>query len=340
MGKIKLREGQTIPFSNELRRKLAFNIYNVITHCKFRGSGRLGRFIRDTLLPTPNGPTICHIKYGFNIIVDPVIDKGVERQIYFRSIYEEGTIALMKEILKDGDTFIDVGSNIGLMSLAASQFVGENGTVYAFEPHPDTFSILQANLLLNSSTNIMHYNIALGMRNGKARIYSNMYFNRGSASLIKNMQNEQEGKEVAIMSLDDFIIEKGIKNIRMLKVDVEGWELEVFKGASQLLSGENAPIVCFEYSKGHALQNGQLSDLYKFIQSVNDYKLYKLEKGKEIPSKLMRITCTEDLPEHDNLFCFPSEQLENIQRNIFAQNGLLKAITHNLNFNKSIDRNV
>lgn len=340
MKKIKLCNGKTFPFCNELRRKLAFNIYNFITNYRFRGSQRLGEFILDTLLPAPKGPTICHIKYGFNIIVDPVADKGVERKIYFRSIYEEGTIALMKEILRNGDTFIDVGCNIGLMSLAASQFVGHNGAVYAFEPHPDTFSILQDNIELNNSKNIFSYNIALGEKEEKVLIYSNMQVNRGSASLIKTSQNQCEVKEVAIMSLDDFIIEKGIKNIRMLKVDVEGWELEVFKGASQLLSGENAPIVCFEYSKGHALQNGQLSDLYKFIQSVNDYKLYKLEKGKEIPSKLMRITCTEDLPEHDNLFCFPSEQLENIQRNIFAQNGLLKAITHNLNFNKSIDRNV
>ncbi len=272
----------------------------------------------DTLLPAPKGPTICHIKYGFNIIVDPVTDKGVERKIYFRSIYEEGTIALMKRILKDGDTFVDIGSNIGLMSLAASKFVGENGVVYAFEPHPDTFSILQDNIELNNSKNIFSYNIALGAKEEKALIYSNMKVNRGSASLIKTSHNQSEGKDVAIKSLDDFIIEKGIKNIRMVKVDVEGWELEVFKGARQLLGGENAPIVCFEYSNGHALQNGQLSDLYKFIQSVNDYKLYRLEKGKEISSKLMRIACTEDLPEHDNLFCFPSEQLKKIQRNIFA----------------------
>lgn len=48
-------------------------------------------------------------------------------------------IALMKRILKDGDTFVDIGSNIGLMSLAASKFVGENGVVYAFEPHPIRF---------------------------------------------------------------------------------------------------------------------------------------------------------------------------------------------------------
>lgn len=318
MEKIKLCNGKPYPFCNELWRKVAFKIYNFITTCKFRCSQRLGGFILDILLPAPKGPTICHIKYGFNIIVDPVTDKGVERKIYFRSIYEEGTIALMKKILKNGDTFIDVGCNIGLMSLAASQFVGKNGAVYAFEPHPDTFSILQDNIELNNSKNIFSYNIALGAKEEKALIYSNMQVNRGSASLIKTFQNQCEGKEVVIMSLDDFIIEKGIKNIRMLKVDVEGWELEVFKGASQLLSGENAPIVCFEYSSGHALQNGQLLDLYKYIQSVNDYKVYKLEKGKEIPSKLMRITHFEDLPQHDNLFCFPSGQLENIQRNIFA----------------------
>ena len=264
------------------------------------------------LIPTPKGPTICPTDYGFNIIVDPVTDKGLERVIYFNGAYEAGTINILKKCLRQGDTFVDVGSNIGLMSLSASQFVGQDGHVYSFEPLAETFAILTKNIEMNKSSNISAYNIALGSSRKRAVIYRNLDINRASASLIKPVQKNSKGLEVLVETLDEFATKNNITNIRMIKIDVEGQELEVLKGANNLLRSPNAPIICIEYSNSHPTQGGQLLDLYNYLL-VNNYKIYKLEKGKEIPSRLIKIANVTDLPYHDNLFCFLPIHLESLQ---------------------------
>lgn len=146
-----------------------------------------------------------------------------------------------------------------------------------------------------------------------------MDINRGAASLIKPHQRIlKEGIEVLVQTLDEFIIKNNVSNIRMVKIDVEGWELEVLKGSNYLLSDANAPIICIEYSKLHPIQNGQLLDIYRHILNVNKYKIYKLRKGKGNISKLIRITDVIDLPQHDNLFCFLPNHLKDLPKNMFA----------------------
>lgn len=288
------------------------------TH-QFKGSSTLIKLLIKLLIPTPKGPTIIHTYYGFDIIVDPVIDRGIERSIYYHGSYEAGTIDVLKKCLRQGDIFVDVGSNIGLMSLSASKFVGDNGRVYSFEPEPEIFAIFKKNIEMNKISNISSYNIGLGRNRKKAIIYSNLDRNRGSASLIKPNQKNSKGREVLVEALDEFAITNKIANIRMIKIDVEGWELEVLKGANNLLKSPNAPIICIEYSNLHPTQNGHVLDIYNYILTINNYKIYKLEKGKESPSRLIKIADAADLPYHDNLFCFLSTHLKGLQKNMFAK---------------------
>jgi hypothetical protein len=71
-------------------------------------------------------------------------------------------------------------------------------------------------------------------------------------------------------------MENDLQGLRMVKIDVEGWELEVLKGSKRLLGAPVAPIICIEYSNLHPQKNGRLVDVYDFILSVNEYRLYKL----------------------------------------------------------------
>lgn len=105
----------------------------------------------------------------------------------------------------------------------------------------------------------------------------------------------------------------------MLKIDVEGWELEVFKGSKNLLSGENAPIVCVEYTEEHPTYNGSSIDIYNFILTINRYKIFRLQKSKEVSSKLVQIKSIRDLPKYDNLFCFLEKDLNILIPSIFLE---------------------
>lgn len=284
-------------------RTLAYQISYFISMHRFKGSRFIRALVRTLLIPSPKGKAICKVPYGFSLIVDPIVDKGVERNIYFNGGYEYGTLEIMKKILDKDDVFIDVGSNVGLMTLAASSFVGSGGVVYSFEPYPETYQILSENLILNKTQNVRIYNLALGAESGKASIYSNMVVNRGSSSLLKPSHLDAKGEAVDIIALDEFIEKEEIKKIKMIKVDVEGWELEVFLGARKLLSSKAAPIICFEYSEDIVNRKAQKQDLYEYIRSVNEYHIFRLEYGKEYSSKLVPITSRAQLPKHDNLFC-------------------------------------
>ena len=154
----------------------------------------------------------------------------MEKPLFLYGTYEAGTLNVIKKCLSKNDVFVDVGANIGLMSIFASNIAGYNGIVYSFEPEPETFMILKKNIKINKINNIRAYNIGLGERQYKSLIFTNPYAGRGSASLIESSKQKNSKKyEVYIEKLDEFILRHNIKNIRMLKVDVEGWEYECCK---------------------------------------------------------------------------------------------------------------
>lgn len=311
-----------INFSNFLRdtryiRFLRSLNYFLLIH-PFKGSSRLRKAISKLMMYVSKGPTMISTKYNFDIIcMDPSHDKGVEKPLFLDGTYEAGTLDIIKKCLKKSDIFIDIGANIGLMSIFASKVLGNKGFVYSFEPEPETFMILKKNIEINLIKNIRIYNIGFGEKRNKSHIYTNPYAGRGSASLIKPLnQNNSKRYEIQIETLDNFILEHDVTDVKMSKIDVEGWELQVLKGAKNFLRSAKAPIICIEYSKMQS-SDEQLLDIYSYILSINNYNIYKLERGKGIPSKLIKITNSKDLPYHDNLFCFLPMHLKDIPKNIF-----------------------
>jgi FkbM family methyltransferase len=235
--------------------------------------------------------------------VDPRRAGGLETAIYHDGTYEAGTLDVSLRSLRPGDTFLDVGANIGLMSLAAGRAVGASGRVLAFEPVPGIYALLQQNVALNQSRNISALQLALGSCEEQRLIYDHEEINRGSASLVKP-DDSRDGEVVPVTTLDAFMAEHHLKSLRMVKIDVEGWELEVLRGGRGELSSHQAPILCIEYSDRHRIANGELLDIYRFVQSVNEYRIYRLPKGKDHPSKLRQIP--PGSPRHDNILLPPS----------------------------------
>jgi FkbM family methyltransferase len=144
---------------------------------------------------------------------------------------------------------LDVGANIGNHSIFLTKFFKD---IYAYEPNPTTFMMLELNCqLLKRSVNLERIhcrNYALGDMDG----YTEMELNRknmGSARLIPGTYNpiarkDESSPTVHVKKLDD-IFELGDKDIRLIKIDVEGHELNVLRGASRILNRQK-PIVIFE----------------------------------------------------------------------------------------------
>ena len=112
-------------------------------------------------------------------------------------------------------------------------------------------------------------------------------------------------------------MENRINRVDCIKIDVEGWELEVLKGAANTLSGPTAPICIIEYSTLHPTYGGDTQDIYTLLCENNSYRIFCLKRGKEKPSRLLEIEDKENLPKHDNLFCFMPEHIEKLPSRIF-----------------------
>ena len=187
-----------------------------------------------------------------------------------------------EEILKhfkptNGDIVVDIGSHIGHHTLIAAQGVGPKGKVIAFEADPKNIEILNRNIKLNKFDNVITVNCAVSSENSKIKLYipENESGNTIYNTIMSNRVNSKEEYiEVNANTLDNLLHENGIKHedIKWIKIDVEGAELEVLKGAHKTLSEAKNIALIIEI---HSL------DLYiniiKYLDSCN-FKI-EFEKG-------------------------------------------------------------
>ena len=277
------------------------------------------------LIPKPTGPGIMRTLYGFWLQLDPVRDEGIERTIYYTGTYEKGTLAILKELLRPGDIFVDVGANIGLMSIFASRIVGEEGRVYAFEPNPETTRILRENIELNHCSNIKVSEYAIGKSPGKARIYDSWESNRGSATLVQP-ERMTESHEVQVTTLSEYFLSGGDNpgEIRVVKLDIEGFELEALQGAGEILIAHDSPILVVECSDTREnSRGGGTQQLFEFISRLERYRIFTGRNDKSRVSRLTEVMEHGDLREHDNIYCFTSTQLSALPKRLFKP--MLKA---------------
>jgi FkbM family methyltransferase len=147
-------------------------------------------------------------------------------------------------VLRDGDRSIDAGANIGHLTLVASRRVGSNGEVIAVEAHPQIFGYLEANVDLNRASNVQAVHCALGAESGEVAFTSRR-------SDDQNYISSDGAVRVRMRTLDD-IVKPG--QIRLLKLDVEGYELPVLRGAQRTLS--DTQIVYCELTKNNCSRFG------------------------------------------------------------------------------------
>ena len=183
----------------------------------------------------------------------PAQRKGFGKFIYAFREYYEPELAYLEKVLSPGKVFIDVGANFGVYTLVASKLVGTSGRVIAFEPTAQSFAILRQNIALNHFANVRAFQFALAQRRGKAWLYHG--WDPVGNSLGKDPLCGNEGEEVQTEALDKLLEEKDIDRVHAIKIDVEGAEELVLRGAIRCLT-TNRPIVIFEFNPGCAARLG------------------------------------------------------------------------------------
>lgn len=157
-------------------------------------------------------------------------DHGAAWRIYHNSLYDR----FFKP--KKGDVVVDAGAHVGVYSLRAAKLVGNNGLVIAIEPAEENYKILLKNIFINNTRNIVPIKVGLWSSRGKAKLYikeSSMLH-----SLFKDLDESftLRAEEIYITTLDHLLKELGVDHIDILKINVEGAELEVLKGAKEVLT--------------------------------------------------------------------------------------------------------
>jgi FkbM family methyltransferase len=173
----------------------------------------------------------------------PAAWRGIAKFMFvFREDYEP-ELTFLEKILSPGKTFIDVGASFGIYSLVASQLVGRSGRVMSFEPTSASFRILEQNIALNSFVNVSASHLALSDTTGTTWLYHGD--EPGSNSLGKSSAHGQKGEVVSTECLDNVLHQSSVNQVDVLKMDVEGAEELVLRGAKKALT-RFKPIIIYE----------------------------------------------------------------------------------------------
>lgn len=195
--------------------------------------------------------------------------------------YEKEVVAIMKQFLKKGHCFIDVGANIGYVSAVAAGCVGLEGEVHSFEPVPDHYMRLAQMAALNKDYAIFTNECAIGDTAGSTTInITNISTNIGWNTMVPSFMEKdtiKESRTVRVSRLDDYIKEKFISRVDLIKIDVEGYEFPVLRGLSGYFAntGHRPPIICEIAPKAYPMMGCMLDQLVEYMKTY-DYKAYSI----------------------------------------------------------------
>ncbi len=171
---------------------------------------------------------------------------------------------------KEGDVVVDVGAHIGRYTIIASKQVGPNGKVIAIEADPSNFEMLNRNIELNRLANVTTLNYAAFSKEGKIKLYlpAGDVFTKYNTIMSNWVWVKPEDKFVEVNgnTLDNLLQQIGLRQVNWIKIDVEGAEFEVLKGANNLfLNNKNIALLV----EVHGSPNDYSLKVEEFIRSYN-----------------------------------------------------------------------
>jgi FkbM family methyltransferase len=229
----------------------------------------------------------CRIK---DVELELDISDYVGHFMYFG--FKDEAYEKLFSLAKAGNTVLDIGANIGFTALALSKACGNEGSVFAFEPDPFNFSRLSQHISLNKNKTVSAHNIGLGDKEGELKLVISRADNRGMNRIDGSA--EKNFILVKVSTADTFVKENALKKIDLIKIDVEGFELNVLKGCENILRTFK-PVLFIEVDDDNLkAQGNSAKDLLEFLESER-YKCTEVISGKIVSSESELKKCHMDV---------------------------------------------
>jgi FkbM family methyltransferase len=260
------------------------------------------RFDEDRLAITlGNGYKVCIFPNDF-----------IGRAIYFFGDVDPKITKLLQALLDPGDSLIDVGANVGIVSFQCIPFVGPNGRVIAVEPQPACVELLQESIRLNQIANLEVHRIALSDRPGQAMLHLEDASNLGTATLNSAVTGT---RGIAVEAVDGsrFLESLNLEGDYAIKLDVEGHEGPVLESMRSFLERKPPKAILFE-SNTYLYQHTSFFEerSYGIISSLG-FRLFQIPK-RFVKLRLSEIVSPEGEPEATDFLALRHDLSERLSR--------------------------
>jgi FkbM family methyltransferase len=227
------------------------------------------------------------------------------RGVFFLRYQPPALAPVLEAALSPGGTFFDVGAHIGVYSMWASRLVGEHGSVIAFEAAPATRERLVRTIQLNGIGNVQVVPKAVGEKSGTLEFHAVPHATGLASATAPDCEFDIESITVESTSLDDHLVAARCRVPQLVKIDVEGYEFHVLRGASEVLTKPESPR--------------QFGEIVKWLEDEVGYQVFGM-----LPRGLMRTGSDARRPMSSNSLAARPDRhasvLERLSRRRFRRN--------------------
>jgi FkbM family methyltransferase len=201
----------------------------------------------------------------------------------------------LADLVSPGQTVLDIGANIGEVSLSFAKKVGEAGRVIAFEPNPPIFNQLKKNCELNPDLRVLPENLALGDADGVVEMIQPDGRNPGTVTVNPGESGKKNcAANIPVTTLDAYLQKKSIGKVDLIKIDVEGYEGHVLDGAANTIQ-KNHPVIIMELVDAHQQRHGGSARLIADKLKKHGYTLRELNTRQILPDEYSYEGCSLDV---------------------------------------------
>jgi FkbM family methyltransferase len=253
-----------------------------------------------------NSPRLFRLSKNTHAYLDP---SDYVQCMMFYGRYSREILEVFRRFARRDDTVVDVGAHVGYFTLFLAELVGSNGHVYSFEPDPRARSFLTKSVCGNGMDWIDVSPLALATGRGSVKFF--LAKGLGSSSAIKGVQ-QLDAEEITIQTVSlDELVDQGqvLGHIRLVKIDIEGYELDAIRGMTKVLR-KHRPIMVVEVNEEMLSARGESPASLLALLTSLDYRLEVLLQPRRGRYKehvrTISIEDTEHRDEYYNVLCLPN----------------------------------
>ena len=293
-----------------LRDSIGLGLMKLIRFYTFNSPVRKGKYrlshLALRLARSLPGEVVVSTTDGRRLYAD-LSSWGMYETVYFLGEYERAVTHFISAVVRSGDVCLDIGANFGWYTTLLHRLCGARGSVHAFEPVPNIFARLERNVrLAGSPPNIHLNNVALGDAPGAVTMHQFAGLTSGHSSLSTMGRTDYTALQCPMITLDSYLEEHHLEQVNFVKVDIEGAELMLFKGAGKLFRQVVPPIWMIEMALGTTRGfNYKPGDLILYMKEQADYEFYAVD---EVAVSLTPIDGFAPDDIGANVLCVPAAQ--------------------------------